>query len=66
MKSIFSALSNAFSNTTAPAAATPMRSLSAAEVASVAGAPEIGHDGFPLAVDTTLLAKVVVQLPVIG
>jgi hypothetical protein len=66
MKSIFSVLSNAFSNTAAPAAAAPMRSLSAAEVASVAGAPEIGHDGFPLAVTTTLAVAVAIPLPVLG
>lgn len=49
MQSIISVLSNVFSSNTAATAATPMRSLSAAEVAAVAGAPELGHDGFPMA-----------------
>lgn len=54
MQSIFSVLSNVFSTTNAAVTASPMRALSDAEVASVAGAPELGHDGFPMAVQTTV------------
>lgn len=48
-KSINSVLSDVFSSNTAPAAAAPMRSLSAAEVASVAGGPDYDHDVVPFA-----------------
>ena len=56
-KSINSVLSKAFSFNAAPAAAAPMRSLSAAEIATVAGGPDYDHDVVPFAKTTTVPAK---------
>jgi hypothetical protein len=49
MQSIFNILNTVFTNAPAAAATSQMRDLSASEVAAVAGAPELGHDGYPLA-----------------